>query len=134
MIYIVFHTESGWSTEQFATEYLHYIKDTYLKEDDGCLIWDLHSSHRTASVREEASSLGIGILFIPAGQTDHWQPLDKRVFGALKAKAREEFDKMMADKELRDVSIMDAIDILVKCWKVLDVDLVKKSWSHIAHI
>ena len=123
----IFHTESGWSTDEFAMEYLHHIKNTYLKDNSGGLLWDLHGSHRTQDVKDTAAELGIGLFFVPAGQTDHWQPLDNRVFGALKAAARASFDILMARKNLTEVSIMDAIDILVQCWENLDTEFIKNA-------
>ena len=127
----VFHTESGWSTEEFAVQFLDWVVDVYLKDSQGLLIWDLHASHKTDSVKQAATSKGIGLLFIPAGQTDYWQPLDNKVFGALKAAAKRKFDEMMVYRNLTEVDIMDAIEILVKCWSELQPGLIKSSWDHI---
>ena len=82
-------------------------------------------------MKAAAADKNIGLLFIPAGQTDYWQPLDNKVFGALKAAARRKFDELMVTKSLTEVSIMDAIEILVNCWRQLDVGLIRSSWQHI---
>lgn len=127
----VFHTHSGWSTDAFALEFLEWLVAVYLKDNEGLLVWDLHASHTTDRVRQAANEKGIGLLFIPAGQTDYWQPLDNKVFGALKAAARRQFDEMMVYKSLTEVDIMDAIEILVDCWNRLQTGLIKSSWDHI---
>ena len=130
----VSHTHTGWSTEEFAIQYLNHLKGTYLKDDPGLLVWDLHASHRTNNVKAAAEQLSIGMKFIPAGQTDYWQPLDNKVFGVLKAKARAMFDAQMADMNLKDVTIMNAIDILVECWQSLETELIRGAWMHINDI
>jgi hypothetical protein len=50
---------------------------------------DTYSAHRSAEVREMARLWGIDLVFIPPGCTDQLQPLDRRVFGVLKAYARQ---------------------------------------------
>jgi len=36
------------------------------------------------------------LSFVPSGQTGTWQPLDYRVFGSLKARAKERFNAAVA--------------------------------------
>lgn len=130
----VFHTENGWSTEEFSVQFLQWLQDVYIKDNPGLLIWDLHTSHNTDRVKQAAADKGIGLLFIPAGQTDYWQPLDSKVFGALKSAARRKFDELMVSKKLTEVTILDAVRILVECWLALPTSLIEGSWSHIKSI
>jgi hypothetical protein len=41
-----------------------------------------------------AQELGIRVLFVAVGMTGVYQPLDPRIFGSLKARARAWFDRL----------------------------------------
>jgi hypothetical protein len=58
----------------------------------------MFSAHRTAVTKVAAESLRIQFVFIPLGWTDTLQPLDRRVFGALKAYARQLLDIQSQEK------------------------------------
>jgi hypothetical protein len=52
------------------------------------MLLDCHSVHRAKAMRRHARELGIHLLFIPPGLTDELQPIDRFVFGAMKATCR----------------------------------------------
>ena len=52
------------------------------------LVLDVYVAHRTEAVKAGAAAHNIKLYDIPAGHTDSLQPLDIKVFAALKAKAR----------------------------------------------
>jgi hypothetical protein len=52
------------------------------------LILDEYLTHETDNFKAKAQSLGAFLLWIPKGGTEIYQPLDHRVYGALKAKGR----------------------------------------------
>ena len=87
----VTHSKSGWTTETVALEYLQWLHNGYAKGKDFSLLWDVYSTHRSESVEKYAQDNGIALQYIPAGQTGEWQPLDFRIFGSLKARARNNF-------------------------------------------
>ena len=91
------------------------------------MIWDVHASHRTENVKKRAEDLGAGMAFVPAGQTAQWQPLDNRVFGALKQRAHSEFNKLAIDRE--NVDIIDALVILLKTLDSFDKKFIRGAWS-----
>ena len=78
------HSHKGWSTSETFQDYLHKISDHFHNEPLHLLL-DLHSSHRSDEVKEVAKSLNIDLHYIPAGQTDRYQPLDRNCFGSVKA-------------------------------------------------
>ena len=51
-------------------------------------IMDTYTAHKKESVREEARASDIELVFVSLGCTDIVQPLDMKVFGALKSYAR----------------------------------------------
>jgi hypothetical protein len=67
-------------------------------------------------VKERAQELGIELVFIPAGMTSEYQPLDHRIFGSLKARTRAQLTRhvMSADEELM---IWASIGILLDSWR-----------------
>ena len=124
------HTERGWSTHEFAQRYLKFIS-RQVHERQILLTWDLHSSHRKDCVREYAKEHSIHLSFIPAGQTSYWQPLDRRLFGILKKKATAELERTTYDSSLTEISIMDAVLVLVRVWESLPEETIRASWSHL---
>ena len=124
------HTENGWSNEDPIIRYLKWLKN-YKNGYMINVVLDLHSSHRSESVKEKAGNLEIGLSFIPAGQTGEWQPLDRRIFGILKSRACSMFDLEMISKDLHDFDIIDAIVILLQCWTQITQSEIINSWKHL---
>jgi hypothetical protein len=57
------------------------------------LVIDIFRSHFNSDVRDLAFSMGIDLIFIPAGQTPLLQPLDATVFGELKSRGAAEWTR-----------------------------------------
>jgi hypothetical protein len=55
------------------------------------VICDVYPAHRTDAVGGMALTRDVDVVFIPPGCTDRLQPLDRRVFGVLKAYARQQW-------------------------------------------
>lgn len=110
---------------------IRYLK--WLKERNGgrliYVVWDLHASHRDEQVKAWAEKEEIGLLYIPAGQTNEWQPLDRRVFGSLKSKAMKMLNEKMIESSLENCDMCDAVEILLKSWATIDEDEVKNAWE-----
>ena len=134
------HSHKGWMTAEVMKEYLSWIRQFYDKtyaehenyvpgQTEIHLILDCHTSHRQKKIKNFAKSLHIRLHYIPAGYTDELQPLDIRIFGALKAKARSAFFNLIyQDKNLKPDKGL-AAKILVSCWKSLREELIESSWS-----
>ena len=52
------------------------------------LILDWLSAHRTPEILKKAAQLNIQLIFVPVNGTSYYQPLDRHIFGVLKAKLR----------------------------------------------
>jgi hypothetical protein len=80
---------SGWTTSDVMCEYLRGLRQRLYPDGPLLVLLDTYTAHRTAQVRATAADLKIDLIFIPPGCTDRVQPLDRRVFGVLKAYARQ---------------------------------------------
>jgi hypothetical protein len=124
---ILTHTDNGWTTENIMLEYLNWI---HLKSDNQpcALISDVYASHRTDKVNAFAAEKGIELLFVPAGGTSRFQPLDVRIFGELKVRAREKFTRLAWARGEWEGTFDEAITILEQTWSMISPDNVKKAW------
>ena len=73
----------------------------------------------------------INILFIPAGQTGEYQPLDRRVFGVLKKQSHKLLLGELEDKDLTAIDRIDALVLLCKAWNGISENVIKRSWSNL---
>ena len=73
-------TEAMWAWLMFLRSLPEYRGGQYIH-----VILDGYATHLCDAVRALADELGIVLHFIPPGLTDLLQPLDRNVFGALKA-------------------------------------------------
>ena len=121
------HSESGWTTEDVFGQYLQHISD-YFHNEEIHLILDVYTAHRTESVKAIAQALNINLYFIPPGCTDLLQPLDIRVFGALKAKARALFRNRYQGVPTPRVTSKEAVQNLIRAWEGLDQQVTEEAW------
>ena len=124
------YSPKGWSTTDVMKEYLSWFSEQ-MDEEWSVLIGDLYSVHRSAEIKEWAYQHHINLVFIPAGQTSVWQPLDRRIFGALMSKAQKKLNTLCALKQLDTLNMTDAVWILLQSWTEVSKTLVKKSWQMI---
>ena len=128
---MICHSPNGWSTANLMKSYVKWLSER--NQGRKChLIWDLHSSHRDAEVKAYSVEKGINLQYVPAGQTGFWQPLDKGLFGAVKARAKSEFDKLVLQSGAgseADIDIFDALHILHRIWKEIPSSDVSSCWS-----
>jgi hypothetical protein len=80
----IVHCKRGWCNEAIIEQYLLRLR-RQIPDGEICLIWDQYRSHMTQSVTDMARRLDMSIVFVPKGATGRYQPLDRSIFGALKA-------------------------------------------------
>ena len=122
------HSASGWTTEDVFIEYLYHISE-YFNEEEVHLLLDVYSAHRTDTVKEIANALNIHLYFIPPGCTDLLQPLDRKVFGALKSTARRLFRERYNGITSPKVSSVDAVQNLIKAWESISHQVSEEAWE-----
>jgi hypothetical protein len=93
------------------------------------LIWDVYAAHREKGVKAYAARKGIGLLYIPPGVTDTYQPLDRSIFGSLKTCARTRFDDLWVEDPSCELILVDAIEVLLEAWAAVTQEEVLKAWA-----
>ena len=77
----------------------------------------------------------VGLLYVPSRQIGEWHPLDFRIFGSLKQRAKARFDAAVTAKLIQnenfEFDINDALVMLLEVWKLITQDEVLNSWSHL---
>jgi hypothetical protein len=125
---VLTHQENGWTNATVAGEYLDWLSDR-IKGQNLLLLWDCFAAHRDEAVRSKAEKAHITLEFIPAGLTDEWQPLDLRIFGNLKSRARALFDDQWMRDGSAELTIATAISLLLKAWNSITQEEVLGAWE-----
>jgi hypothetical protein len=126
---LVKHSESGWATENIVMSYIEWLSHEIADGTPCALILDVYPTHRTDRVIEIAAANDVELLFVPAGGTGRFQPLDRRIFGELKARARAEFRRWTWRADGLDMDYEQSIRILSRCWMAIPAENVKKAWN-----
>jgi hypothetical protein len=125
------HSESGWCTEDVMVAYLEWIHNNAAQSFPCALVLDAHPSDRKARVQQQAKELEIELFFVPAGGTARFQPLDLRIFGELKSRARAEFQQRFVRAGGCEAHYNMAMQVLCKCWRQIPAQNVRKAWEGI---
>jgi hypothetical protein len=127
---VITHQENGWTNGKVAEEFIRWISNR-VHGQQLCLLWDSFSAHRDEDVRREASGLDIAVEYIPSGMTDEWQPLDLRIFGSLKQRARALFDDQWAREDGLELTATTAIALLLKAWDSITQEEILNAWDRL---
>ena len=101
-------------------QYIHVILDGY-------------ATHLCDDVRALADELGIGLHFIPPGLTDLLQPLDRSVFGALKAERRAIYRRDMSMRDDKRMTKADFAAYLILAWELVSDRAIVHGWECYDH-
>ena len=127
------HSPSGWTTSAVMERYLTWLR-TRMDEHHGAegktihLLLDVYRAHTCQSVRDVAAENNIILHFIPAGYTSTLQPLDVKVFGALKAKARGYWYQHYSLTPGVKHTKKSAVRTLLSCWSNMTRKLITGAW------
>jgi hypothetical protein len=122
------HSPSGWTTAHAFREYLTWMGSLYPDNAPIHRILDCYSVHRLRETREYADQIGIELDHIPPGRTGELQPLDRYVFGALKAICRRLFH-CHCQHTNNGVKRPDAAVFLQEAWVSLETRIIGKGWG-----
>jgi hypothetical protein len=123
------HSPSGWQTQETFIRYLHLLRAHYNDKKPIYLILDQYSVHRTAAVKAATRRENIELFFIPASCTDALQPLDRRVFGVLKAMGKHEYHT--GERLGLERTKKQACQDMLTAWDELGEEVLKSAWSHL---
>jgi transposase len=130
-------SESGWSTKVTFPQFLRDLRRSRPEyaEKRGRqyvhklhVILDVYAVHKSPEVLKAAERLGVVLHFIPAGQTDHYQPLDRAVFGVLKAISRRLYREFFAGKAEEKVDKPRAAQFLMEAWEQVKPEVLRRAW------
>jgi hypothetical protein len=127
--HIPMHSESGWIKIRTFEKYLQMLKRAFPGDEPIHLILDYYSVHLSQEIRSDARDLGKNIKFIPAGTTDCLQPLDRAVFGTLKASARRMFRIQTTDYLCPRLAKQLAAQFLCRAWEQVITQVLDQAWT-----
>lgn len=92
------HSPKGWTNRTTWSNYLKALRYKFIKPIDGIDFYDVRNRiflfidayrvHKCEEIIDLAAGLNIDVTVIPEGMTEVHQPLDIKLFGIMKAKAR----------------------------------------------
>jgi hypothetical protein len=85
---------------------------------------DQDRTQTTEAVAVKAEAFGIELIWIPKGATGKYQPLDKRVFGALKSKGRAKWRHEFAEHDGMGCTREIGAEFLFQSWSELSDSVV----------
>jgi hypothetical protein len=122
-------SETGWTTSDVMCRYFAHLRERLFPEGPIILLLDCYSAHRCQLVRTAAEHWRIDLVFIPPGCTDLLQPLDRRVFGVLKAHARQvwrvQYHNSHGGKTTRQMMAKNLID----SWDSVTPEVIRSAWN-----
>jgi hypothetical protein len=69
------------------------------------------------------------VTVVPKGQTGRWQPLDHRIFGELKSRARARFNAAYLEPDEPKVEKIWSICRLLECWDSIEQKNIIAAWN-----
>jgi hypothetical protein len=120
--------QSGWTNQEMTLECLQWLS-TQAQGEPILLVPDVYPAHRTPRVRQRAGELGIELLDAPAGGTSEFQPLDRRIFGELKSRARRAFEPLARRTGERGSTPEQATVVLVEARGAITASSIRTAWE-----
>jgi hypothetical protein len=115
-------------TQAVFIEYLSFL-NRMIPEGPLCLVLDQYPTHVTTVSETHAASLGIRLIKVPKGGTGIWRPLDRRIDGAMKSKARPRWARLFARSDIPLAIKELAAQLALHCWKELTEGSILEAWD-----
>jgi hypothetical protein len=125
---IIRHTQNGWTNEAMMLEYVTWLSDQ-ARGEPILLVLDVYPAHRTPKLQQRARELHVELLDVPAGETSQFQPLDRRIFGELKSRARRAFEHLTWRIGDRGATPEEAIAVLADAWRAISAENIRSAWE-----
>jgi hypothetical protein len=113
-----------------ARRYLQWLSDI-AKGQNLCILRDLFYAYHEEEVKRKAEEVHIALEFIPSGLTDEWRPLDLRIFGSLKMRARRLFDDQWLRDESIELTVATSTALPLKAWDSIIQEEILGAWNKI---
>jgi len=124
-----FQSSNGWTNVSIMEQYLKWISFV-MKAERFALIVDCFKAHINEKVKKLAENLGIELIIVPACGTGIYQPLDRKIFGIVKAKLRSA-ENQKSIRELKDEQSRYNIicQQMEKAWKEVSYKALQSAWN-----
>jgi hypothetical protein len=126
----VVHSPNGSVDEDIAGAYLHWLRRR-MPKSGLAVVWDVFAAHRAEPVKKVAVAVGTQLIFVPAGQTPYWQPLDYRIFGNLKGNAKAQFNAAQLRPNPPALNLRWGLRCLLENWKGITQDHAIDAWKRL---
>jgi hypothetical protein len=124
------HTARGLQTTEPMQQWLRFPRGLPEYADMREIqVIDCDAAHPCDEIRALADELGIRICFIPPGQTDILRPLDRAVFGVLKAEHRAIYRYEMSQREDKSMTKADFAACVLLAWELVSEDAIYRGWE-----
>ena len=123
---IAWPSSAGWVNEQVMIDYLLWFSKNVSLSQPCALLLDQYPSHCTDKVKGLAALLNIELIYIPKNATGKFQPLDRRIFGILKAKLCFLSKNKVYSGNDRFEKICD---MLISSWTSISNHALQAAWS-----
>jgi hypothetical protein len=122
-------SDNGWMTNATMQLYLEMLRalPEHQHERTLHLLLDCYAAHRTPEVRRLAAQLNIVLHYIPPGMTDALQPLDRYVFGALKAAYSRVYRGLVTPTF--HVGKKEFLQMLLASWDSISHHAILRGWD-----
>jgi hypothetical protein len=127
--FILQHTDSGWATENLISNCIEWLHCDIDQGYPAALILDIYPTYRTDLVFQTATANDVELLFVPAGSTGRFEPMDRRIFGDLKARARGGFGRRRWLSGRTDIGYDENVTVLARWWDAIPGKNVRKAWN-----
>ena len=122
---------NGWQTLVTFLRFLEWLRNLPQHRHGRTLhlVLDCFSVHRADDALAAADELDIKLHFVPAGLTDQMQPLDRYVFGSLKAIYHRIYREGLARGAFTKVGKKNFLALLIASWGQVPSGAIVKGWS-----
>jgi hypothetical protein len=122
------HSKSGWVNQEVFLDFLLFIRQNR-GADPIALVLDQYPAHISPVSHNRARELNIKMILVPKGGTSIYQPLDRRIYGAMKSKARAKFDRQVISDGNHSMNKEAAAKLAHECWAELTVENIIDAWA-----
>jgi hypothetical protein len=123
------HSKSGWATENVIIESIKWLHQEIADYKPCALVLNVYPTHSGEWVIASAEEDNMELLFVPAGGIGRFQPMDRRAFGELRARAPAEFSRQLRREGSETMNHSTSVDIPENCWASVPEDDVQRAWN-----
>jgi len=125
-----FRSESGWTNVDVMKNYLDWLYEQ-MNHKPCALIIDCFKAHIDEEIKKYAKQKNIELIIVPACGTGIYQPLDRKIFGILKAKLRaDENQRQILQDEKQYKNRFKIVEAAMEAaWEEISEEALTSGWD-----